>query len=355
MKKNLLLTAALTVLTVVSQANAQAWQAIPMPPGFTSDSVRDIKYSAGVLYASFQSMGLWKTSDGGAHWTNIQYNEPANSNGGYFGFNKQGDLLFVPNEAATRGVYRLPVGATSWSTAAINWSGWNGSHYPARVVMNTAGDIIAVSSAQDIIRSTDGGQTFGSITSSLTGVALFDVKTNPLNANELAIGNETGPEHISYDGGLTWSDIGQSGGNVRLGYNRFGQLFGSATHDAAGKGWVYARYTGGTTWVQSDVGLPLYGDTRSSALAANGAFYAGGSSSVYVSADNGADWTLAGANLPVGQIPCLAIGSDGYSYAGAPGGASGAIWRLPLVATPEPATLAMLALGGLAILRRKRN
>jgi photosystem II stability/assembly factor-like uncharacterized protein len=345
----LLLAAAGSDTSAAAAPAREAWQQLPMPAEIPADNVRDLLIDpAGNLYVSFDKQGLWRSSDHGQTWKSIQYNIPALTAGGFFGITKEGQILFAPNDHAHQAIYRLPAGGAEWVAAEYDPAPLGSSGYPGRFVLTKSGDVICVASANGgnrVLHSADGGRTFTYTKSVLGGAALFDVKVSPFNADEIAVGTETGPAWHSTDGGLTWTDIGKPGGNLRLAYNRLGQLFGSATHDSAGKGWLLARWTGGTDWARSDTGLPPYEDTRSSALSiASGRMFLG-STGVYVSTDDGATWQSTGeafspnpgADKP--RIASLAVDdSYGYLFAGVRTGSSGlpctGVWRSRLVEAP---------------------
>ena len=320
-----------------------AWEQVPMPPKTSPDAARDLYFGpSGDLYVSFDKEGIWRTGDFGKVWQNIQYDMPGPIAGGQFCFNKEGELLYSAGAGAARGIYRLPVGQTKWEASKIDWTGMTGADGIGRMTLNKTGDVIAISAGCQVLRSTDGGRTFKHIGNQLKGAALFDLKVSPLDANELAIGNETGPAWRSTDGGLTWTDIGKAGGNARLAYNRLGQLFSSSTHDAASKGWLFARWVEGTTWVQSDKGLPAYEDTRCSVLTPSGLMFVG-NTSAYVSRDDGKTWQLAGARFPSAggrrvHVRCLALGGDGLLYAASssPDKADLGLWRLQVGKSGAP-------------------
>lgn len=319
------------------------WQHIPMPPTAAPDGVRQIYFTpTGEMYVSFDKAGIWRSRDLGRTWQDIHYNIPSPINGGQFCLTREGDMLYATGSGAVRGIYRLPPGKDLWEAATVEWKGLSGSDIIGRMVVNKAGDVIAASGGCQVLRSTDGGRTFVHTGNRLAGAALFDLKVSPVDQNELAIGNEIGPAWRSTDGGLTWTDIGKPGGNCRLAYNRLGQLFGSATHDAAGKGWLLARWTDGRTWVQSDEGLPPYEDTRCSALAENGWMIVG-NTSVYISKDDGNTWMLAAPGFPAAggrqmHVRCLALGTDGCLYAGvmSPDPNDLGIWRVAMIAANAP-------------------
>jgi hypothetical protein len=330
--------------TTFAQAS---WKQLSVP-GVSADNVRDLVVApSGDLYVAFDKQGLWRSGDHGETWQSIQYNIPALPAGGFFGCSKQGELLFAPADHDLQGIYRLPAKGAKWIAAAYDKTPLGGSGCPGRLFVNKAGDVICVASANGgnrVLRSTDGGQSFSYTPVVLGGAALFDVKQSPVNADEMAISTETGPEWRSADGGLTWDDIGKSGGDVRLAYNRLGQLFGSATHDSAAKGWLLARWTGGTNWVRSDKGLPPYEDTRSSALSLSSGWMFLGNVGVCVSKDDGGTWQSAGTGFPVPagaerlHVASLAVDDKGGClYAGVRAGSSKGVWRL-LLELPKPAT-----------------
>ncbi len=340
-----LLVALVCLAACTAPSDAQeSWQQLPMPAGVAADNVRDLMVApSGDLYLSFDRQGVWRFATRTSVWQNVQDNLPALAAGGFLGLNRQGEVLFAVNDHARQGIYRLPEKGTAWVPAAYDPVPLGSSGCPGRLVLNKAGDVICVAGANGanrVMRSTDGGRTFAYTEAVLGGAAIFDVKANPSNPDEIAIGTETGPTWRSDDGGLSWTDIGKPGGNARLAYNRLGQLFASATHDAAAKGWLLARWTGGSDWVQSDSGLPAYQDTRSSAESASGWMFLG-SATVCVSKDDGATWQQLGAGFAPGadarrvKVSSLAVDdSNGWLYAGvrtgSPALSSAGPWRLSL-------------------------
>lgn len=323
------------------------WEQVPMPPKTQPDPARVIYFGpSGEMYVSFEKEGMWRTDDFGKTWQNMQYDLPAPVGGGQYCLNKQGELLYSTPTSANRGIYRLTA-ANKWEPAKMDWKGLSGADAIARITLNKAGDVIAISAGCQVLRSTDGGKSFTHTGNALKGAALFDLRVSPLDPNEFALGNEIGPTWRSTDGGLTWTDIGKAGGNARLAYNRLGQLFSSSTHDAAAKGWLLARWTGEQNWVSSGKGLPAYEDTRCSVLASSGVMFVGNTGVSY-SKDDGATWASVGTGFPAGggrrvHVRYLAIGPDGYLYAAIsstdktePG-----IWRLqigPATSRPTSAT-----------------
>lgn len=318
-----------------------AWEYVAQPPGTTTAGARDIQFSAnGDLYASFGPDGIWCRSAKDKTWKNLTHNLPEMSGGAYLCFNSKGDLMACINSAKNRGIYRLPAGGSSWEEAKIN-AKLKTSEFPQRMTLNKAGGIICGTFSIQVLRSTDDGATFDSVSPIMGGNWLYDLQTNPVT-KDLYIGTETGPEHCSTDGGVTWTDIGKPGGNARFAFNRKGEVFCSSTHDAERKNWTLARYTAEKTWVQSDKGLPPGQDTRSSALSGSGQMFIG-NTNVYQSDDDGATWRLAGSDFPTPktgtpQVSCLRVGGDGYLYASVSKAATDGIWRLKIGAAAAQTT-----------------
>jgi hypothetical protein len=323
-----------------------AWQHLPLPPGVTTTvEMRDVRFSpAGVLYVSFYSQGTWSSSDFGQSWQSIHYNLPNLPAGGFFSFNAQGEVLICPDDSPNFAIYRLPANGTTWIKGTLDFVQGNTDELIGKLVLTDTGKLVGMTSRLRMYRSTDGGQSFHyfALQSASTSGMIFSFNKSPVT-NDLFVGTETGPEWISSDEGSTWSSIGKPGGNVRIGFNRQGTPFGETTHNANPIPRVLAKYAGGTTWVESDTGLPNYADSRSFALSPSGQMFVG-NYDVFASSDDGSTWQLAGTGFPTStnviQVQCLCVGTDNNVYAGLAHATASTfgVWKLQ-VATSNPPVL----------------
>lgn len=149
--------------------------------------------------------GIWKTTDGGATWTQL----PSTDNSNFYRVQK----IAVTNSgavlAATRtGLYRSTNGGTSWSTI-INGARMadievaaNGDVYASQGIFNTG----------FLFKSTDDGASFSDVTPA-TGANRIEIGVAPNNANIVyAVGQEAGANGVNWfyrsaDAGASWSAI----------------------------------------------------------------------------------------------------------------------------------------------------
>jgi photosystem II stability/assembly factor-like uncharacterized protein len=126
-----------------------------------------------ILYAGSLDHGVFRSSDGGAHWTSAttgisetQINSLAIADGTH---------LFA---AGFNGVYRSTDAATTWQPVT---SGLGGQGF--EVIRAASTKVVYTASNQGIFRSDDGGQTWSFRDSSPFLFTVRDLAIDPRNAN----------------------------------------------------------------------------------------------------------------------------------------------------------------------------
>jgi photosystem II stability/assembly factor-like uncharacterized protein len=157
----------------------------------------------------------------------------------------------------------------------------------------------------------------------------------------------------SSDDGETWTATASLPGTYAV--NKLmeasdGRIYAAGMKGVPGGGQfaVFWSDDGGTTW--TDVSISGVGDVRALIEGADGFVYVGteNEGAVYRTSDHGLNWEKV-TNWPdVNSVFALLQASDGRIYAGT--GYYEAVFQ-----TPEPCALGLLALGGLALLRRRRG
>ncbi len=165
---------------------------------------------ANVVYAAAAQGGVWKTTDGGAHWTPLTESlsslasgalafDPANPDVVYYGTGEQhfcGDCYYGD------GLFKSTDAGASWTKLAAKG---NVGSYIARVAIPPGSrDTILVASERGLVRSVDGGLGW---TVTLSGNWCTDVAVDPVTpANVYAALYGLGI-YKSTDGGVTFSPL----------------------------------------------------------------------------------------------------------------------------------------------------
>ncbi len=166
------------------------------------------------------------------------------------------------------------------------------------------------------------GPSGGPITKDQTGVetygTVFTIAPSYQDANTIWAGSDDGMVHVTRDGGKTWTDVTPAGlpeqtrislieaspitpGKAYMAGNRY--LLGDF------KPYLYRTEDYGQTWTEIDAGIPE-GDFTFAIREdpyRQGMLYAGTEKGIWVSWDDGAHWQSLSRNLPVTQVPDIAV------------------------------------------------
>ncbi|MGC8536500.1 MAG: WD40/YVTN/BNR-like repeat-containing protein [Rhizomicrobium sp.] len=151
--------------------------------------------------------GLYKTTDGGAHWTEISHN-PGFPHGllGRIGVSVAASdpkVVYSIVQAKNGGVFRSEDAGAHWKRVNANWSLRQRAFYYMSIYVDpTNADTVYVPEVDALWISHDGGKTFAKLHTPHGDNHI--VWINPLHPRILLEGNDGGAT-ISTDGGKTWS------------------------------------------------------------------------------------------------------------------------------------------------------
>jgi photosystem II stability/assembly factor-like uncharacterized protein len=206
-----------------SKDGGKTWQKILFKNDSTGvvDLIMDPN-NPNVLYAGFwqagrtpwllssggEGSGLWKTTDGGDHWTDLTRNpglpkgiwgnigitvSPANSN-----------RLWANIEADSGGVFRSDDAGKTWiqtnSSRDLRQRAW----YYTKIHADPKDTNVVYDNNVSFMKSTDGGKTFRPVRGMQHGDS-HDLWIDPKDPNRMIESDDGGAE-VSLDGGKTWSD-----------------------------------------------------------------------------------------------------------------------------------------------------
>ncbi len=304
-----------------------------------------------IVYLTGAQGGVWKTVDGGLHWTPLTDGlptlaagyitiDPDDHNILYFG---TGELHYSGDCYYGDGLYKSVDGGSSWQKIATTEE--VGSYIAKVVVLPGNPDVILVASNIGLVISQDGGTSWNTI---LGYNDCNDIEVNPSNPDIMYAAIMSNGIYRSTDRGFTWTKLTDglpTGGFGRLELaispSNPSVLYASFTSMATyGLLGLYKTIDGGDTWTQltntPDYLRPqgfydhciIVDPSNSNIVYAGGVFpYNFNYHGLVMTTDGGASWTditvaSDGSRLHP-DMQALAIGSDGTLWVGNDGG----IWK----------------------------
>ncbi len=151
--------------------------------------------------------GLYKSTDGGAHWTNLTHNSglPAGITGriGVSLCAAQPQVVYAIMQAAHGGVFRSNDGGKTWTRTYAGWPLRQRAFYYTAIYADPKNpNVVYAPNVDALWVSRDGGKTFSRLRPPHGDNHI--VWINPLHTEDLVEGNDGGAT-VSLDGGTTWS------------------------------------------------------------------------------------------------------------------------------------------------------
>jgi photosystem II stability/assembly factor-like uncharacterized protein len=296
--------------------------------GFTACSVGAAALdplSSATLYAGADGLGVFKSGDGGAHWSLSNFIA-----GGSFDVQA---LVVDPADPATvfagtdDGVFKSTDAGASWTTADAGLPMPHEGPFVAdgpkirSLAIDPGHPATLYAGTVDLFKTTDGGASWTSILQGPISMLAID----PATTSTLYAGTPTADLLKSTDGGATWaaSDAGlqPSGLFAPVVALAFDPANTSTLYASNGFG-VFKSADAGATWVASSCGLPILSfESMAVDPSHPGTVYVGGTG-VFKTVDGGAHWNAVGSGLsgvPVRSLvfdsrtSTLYAGTDGLS------------------------------------------
>ena len=161
-----------------------------------------------LLSSGGKGSGLFKTTDGGDHWTELTRN-PGLPEGiwGNIGVTVSGgnsNRLWANIEADSGGVFRSDDGGATWQRTNNDRNLRQRAWYYTKINADSKDTNVVYVNNVSFMKSTDGGKTFRPVRGMQHGDS-HDLWVDPKN-NQRMIESDDGGAEVSVDGGRTWSD-----------------------------------------------------------------------------------------------------------------------------------------------------
>ena len=308
--------------------------------------------NANVIYAGGAEGGIWKTTDGGAHWTPLTDQQPSLATGSIALDPSNPDIVYVGTGEATgysdgysgAGVLKSTDGGATWTQLGasvfagpfnVGDSGYEGGEGGAAIgsiAVNPSNGQILLASAYmlgspnpaGIYRSTDGGNSWSNVFNSTNVAHPKGVFFDPTNGNIVYASINYDGLYKSTDAGVTWSHSDAAGMNplpsgqlaVALAPSNTSTLY--ANLETSTSDYIYQSTDGGVNWTKL-AASPEYPSVIA-VLPTNPQIVFVGGYALYHSLNGGTTWTgISGTVHPDQQA--IAFSSDGTTlFEGSDGG-----------------------------------
>ncbi|GAB7026931.1 choice-of-anchor D domain-containing protein [Geotalea toluenoxydans] len=248
--------------------------------------------SPSILYAGTQNGGVFKSSDGGAHWVAVN-----NGLGNPTVFALAVDPAAPANlYAATygNGIYKSLDAGSSWSRLAASPA----SVYSLAVDPADSSTLYAGTDGGGVYKSTDGGATWNAANAGIPTAQVNALVVDPRLTTTVYAATANGIFR-SPDGGANWSLVADTGWTRDIAIS---SVTPATLYAATGAG--IFRSNDGATWTSAGLsGISVY------ALAINPAdpakVFAGTTAGIFGSADSGANWTLVANGLTNANVQTI--------------------------------------------------
>jgi len=208
------------------------------PPGNRVSAVVGVPGEPNIYYAGAASGGLWKSTDGGAHWSPVFDEQPAQSIGAIAIAPSDPNVVWVgtgepfirSNVSLGDGVYKSVDAGKTWAHMGLEKTGRIGRvvidpKNPDVVLVAALGNCYGPQQERGVFRTADGGKTWQRVLFVNENTGASDLAMDPSNPRILLAGTwqidiktwgrkSGGPGSgvfLSRDGGVTWKRIEKHG------------------------------------------------------------------------------------------------------------------------------------------------
>jgi photosystem II stability/assembly factor-like uncharacterized protein len=155
--------------------------------------------------ASGPGSAIFRSTDGGEHWTKLADGLPASP--GRIGLAvapSDPSRLYAMVDADSGGLYRSDDRGTHWIRASSDTRIWQRGWYFSGITVEPKNADVIYACNTNLFRSSDGGKTFAPIEGDATGDDFHSLWIDPENPQSRVLGTDQGTI-VSTDGGRSWS------------------------------------------------------------------------------------------------------------------------------------------------------
>jgi photosystem II stability/assembly factor-like uncharacterized protein len=262
--------------------NGALW--IPRNGGFIAQSISDLAYINGILFASTYGSGLYSSSDNGDTWLT---NSISNNNLSFL--ITLSNYVFV---VSSGGIYKSTNYGVNW-----NLTGYTKNNIEA---VTASGNSLFVGTHDNgVCRSTNYGDTWDTVN---TGLSSHDITGMGSNNGKIYAGTYGEGTFKSTDNGNTWTSINFVGHIMGFAFDGDNIMIGRCDS-------IFRTTNNGITWQPVCAGLHMFCEnTRLYQSGSN--IFVTSCGSLYLTTNFGTNWKFKGQGIENYNIGSFAFGTD---------------------------------------------